>query len=258
MKWCRKKKREFVRPLEEQQAEKLAELGEILRCLRQEKDFPLEKIAAKTLIQRRLLQAIEQGKLDELPEPIYIQSFIKQYADTLGLNGQELSSSFPISDHHQLLVKRSWKIPVPQLRPIHLYLLYIFVVICSVNGLSQMLSRSNLQVSDRQTQQPQIQPILKPERQTQQSEKLNFSSKSVRIGVTLKAQSWIRVVADGKTEFEGILPEGTQRTWVAQEKLTVLADNAGAVLVTFNQEKAMQMGNPGEPQEVTFAAKQRS
>lgn len=243
MKWCRKKKREFVRPLEEQQAEKLVELGEILRCLRKEQDFSLEKIAAKTLIQRRLLQAIEQGKLDELPEPIYVQSFIKQYANTLGLNGQELSSSFPISDRHQLLVKRSWRIPVPQLRPIHLYLLYIFVVICSINGLSQMLSRPNLQVSDHQSQH---------------SEKLNLSSKSVRIGVTLKAKSWIRVVADGRTEFEGILPEGTQRNWVAQEKLTVLADNAGAVLVTFNQEKAMQMGNPGELQEVTFAAEPRS
>jgi cytoskeletal protein RodZ len=78
--------------------------------------------------------------------------------------------------------------------------------------------------------------------------------KPVQVGVTLKAQSWIRIVADGKTEFEGVLPEGTQRTWVADKTLIVRAGNAGGVLVEFNNESAKQMGAPGEVQELTFAA----
>jgi hypothetical protein len=78
--------------------------------------------------------------------------------------------------------------------------------------------------------------------------------KPVQVGVTLKSQSWIRVVADGKTEFEGVLPEGTQRTWVADKTLIVRAGNAGGVLVEFNDQTAKQMGAPGEVQEVTFAA----
>jgi hypothetical protein len=75
--------------------------------------------------------------------------------------------------------------------------------------------------------------------------------------VTLKAESWVRVVADGKKQFEGLLPQGTQRTWVAKEQLTVRVGNAGGVLVNFNQEQAKLLGQPGQVQEVTFAADSR-
>lgn len=263
MNWLRKNRRESILLVEQQRAEKLAELGTQLRLKRQEQGLSLAKVAAKTLIQRRILQAIEEAQLDELPEPIYIQSFIKRYADTLGLNGEDLSSSFPISSN-RLSIKPVWKsLSAAQLRPIHLYLLYIFVIICAVNGLSQMLSRAELQTSnsyqksDVKVNSKPTQPLPQPEKLQSVSINPNAGSKNskeVRIEVTLKAQSWIRVVADGKTQFEGLLPEGSQRTWVAQEQLTVRAGNAGGVLVTFNQEKAKQLGSPGEVQEVTFAA----
>ena len=270
MKWRRKKnRRESILLLEQQQAEKLVELGDQLRLKRQEQGLSLEKVAAKTLIQRRLLQALEAGQLDELPEPVYIQSFIKKYAHMLGLNGEELASTFP-TGYTRLSIKPSWRsLAAAQLRPIHLYLLYIIVIICAVNGLSQMLLRSDLQISSSQNQEkPEVDPNSMGQVLPKHSEKLKSVSATpnaatkisqpVRIEVTLKAQSWIRVVADGKMQFEGLLPEGTQRTWVAQEQLTVRAGNAGGVLVTFNQEKAKQLGSPGEVQEVTFAANPRS
>lgn len=262
-----KNRRESIPRLEQQQAEKLAELGVLLCLKRQEQGLSLEKVTAKTRIRCSLLQAIEEGQLDELPEPIYIQSFIKKYADALGLNGLELSSTFPTGDP-RLNIKPSWsRLPAAaQLRPLHLYLLYIFVIVCAVNGLSQMLSRSELQASSGQiqekpsaSQQDRVLPQLEKLKSVSATPSAaNENSKAVRISVTLKAQSWIRIVADGKTQFEGLLPEGTQRTWVAQEQLTVRAGNAGGVLVTFNQEKAKQMGDPGEVQEVTFAANTRS
>lgn len=263
------KKNKPIPPLE-QPAEKLAEIGDQLLRVRQEQGLSLEEVAAKTRIQRRILQAIELGQLDELPEPIYIQSFIKKYADTLGLNGADLASSFPLSER-RLGMKPNWmRLPTAQLRPIHLYVLYIFVIIFAVNALSNILSRSDLQVSSSQTQnQPLVPSTSKRERDLlKHSENLKTvsagggadreNSKQVRISVTLKAESWIRVVADGKTQFEGILPAGTQRTWVAEQQLTVRAGNAGGVLVTFNQQEAKQMGNPGQVQEVTFAANTRS
>lgn len=271
MKWWRKKnKRKFISTIEQQRAEKLAELGDLLRRHRQEQALALDEVAAKTRIQQRLLQAIEEGKLDELPEPVYTQSFIKQYADALGLNGAELSSTFPIG-YSRLLHKPTWKsLSAAQLRPIHLYLLYIFVIICAVNALSQMLSRSDLQANSSQPQEkPLVSSTSKRDRVSpKQSEKLKSVSatpratteidKPVRIDVSLKAESWIRVVADGKTQFEGVLPKGTQRSWVAQEELTVRAGNAGGVLVTFNQKQAKQMGDPGQVQELTFGTNQRS
>lgn len=263
MKWRRKKNRRESILLDQQQAEMLAKLGDQLRQSRQEQGLSLDKVAATTLIQRRLLQAIEAGQLDDLPEPIYIQNLIKRYADVLNLNGEELSSSFP-SGYTRLILKPSWRrLPAAQLRPIHLYLLYILIVICSVNSLSHVLSRSEPQASSGHQNKQQLKverrKSILPKRSNLESVSTTPStaaktSKLVRIEVALKAPSWIRVVADGKTQFEGLLPEGTQRTWMAQDQLTVRAGNAGGVLVTFNQEKAKQLGSPGEVQEVTFAA----
>jgi len=242
---------------QQEQVEKLKELGSRLRHFRTEQSLPIEEVAARTRIQARLLNAIEEGRLDQLPEPVYIKGFIKRFADALGLNGAEFASTFPIGAAIQF-IKPSWRhLPAAQLRPIHLYLLYICLVIGAVSSLSLLVNRSA-----QQAQQLPIPNNAQPTKSQENTEPLKLAKvtqsigdgKSIQVGITLKAQSWIRVVADGKTEFEGVLPEGTQRTWVADQKLIVRAGNAGGVLVEFNDETVKQLGAPGEVQEVTFAA----
>jgi cytoskeletal protein RodZ len=83
-------------------------------------------------------------------------------------------------------------------------------------------------------------------------------TETVEIGVTLQSSSWILIVADGKTEFEGVLPKGSHRKWKAAEELTVKTDNAGGVLMSVNQQQPKQMGQPGKFQEVRIASKVRS
>jgi hypothetical protein len=61
-----------------------------------------------------------------------------------------------------------------------------------------------------------------------------------------------------RQSLKGTLPEGSNRTWVADKTLIVRAGNAGGVLVEFNNESAKQMGAPYEVQEVTFAANPNS
>ena len=251
----------------QEQVEKLEELGSRLRQFRTEQYIPLEEVAAQTRIQARLLNAIEEGKLDQLPEPVYIKGFIKRYAEALGLNGAEFASNFPTGSGFQVL-KPSWRhLPAAQLRPIHLYMLYVFLVISSVNGLSYLVSRSATPDFKPEDSSPQVQQGPEPSKTANKNPKQKLEpsqfalmtqrpqdGKQVQVGVILKSQSWMRVVADGKTEFEGVLPEGTQRTWSAEKKLIVRAGNAGGVLVEFNDQTAKEMGAPGEVQELTFAA----
>jgi hypothetical protein len=77
----------------------------------------------------------------------------------------------------------------------------------------------------------------------------------VVVEIKLEDKSWLRVVVDGKTEFEGIVTKGTEKTWVANQQLTIRAGNAGAVLVAFNEEEAKHLGERGQVQEVTYKAK---
>lgn len=247
-------------------AEKLVELGAYLRQARQTQAISLEQVAAQTKIRPRLLNAIEQGRLEQLPEPVYIQGFIKRFAEALGLDGAELANAFPTG-----VVLRpanpSWRnLPAAQLRPMHLYLLYIFLIICAVNGLSYLIDRSptpNLgdakfeQPADRSPDSIQTGIAVAPQSETSDSLPLNQTSltnKSVQVSVTMKAQSWILVVSDGKTEFEGVLAEGTQRSWTANQQLTLRAGNAGGVLVALNNGEAKQLGTLGSVEEVTFKA----
>ncbi|TVP56909.1 MAG: helix-turn-helix domain-containing protein [Nodularia sp. (in: Bacteria)] len=268
MRWLKSKEKEQPKiSLEQQQSEKLAELGDRLWASRQERAASLEEMVVLTKIPRRLLQAIEEGRLDDLPEPVYIQGLIRQFADALGFNGVEFASSFPLGSQPMSLPPTEKIQSISLLRPLHLYLLYIFVIVCSVGSLSQLLT--NTALSDR-NQDSRRETVLKPEPNdlnTHPSTKIQpisdtrnriNNSQSVHIGVTLKASSWIRVVADGKTEFEGVLPEGTQRTWKAQEQLTVKTNNAGSVLMSVNQQAAQRMGEPGKEREIKIAAKPRS
>ncbi len=263
MKWCGKKKSEPIRPLAEQQAELLKHIGEKLRQTRLEQALSIEEAAAKTLIRQHLLVAIEKGLLEELPEPVYIQKFIKQYAQVLSLDGEQLASSFSIDKRDRLTNNNppAWGLilPVVQLRAIHLYLLYIVAIILAVSTLSRSLSYHQWQTNSSVPELPTVADLTKPV-QSQTTDKLSPVSATpkpnnqIQIGVTLKAPSWIRVVADGKIAFQGLLPAGTQRTWVAKDNLSVLAGNAGGVLLTINQKESKQMGNVGEVQELTFAA----
>lgn len=66
------------------------EIGETLKNARQEKGYTLDDLQQMTKIQKRYLAAIEDGNHDVLPGSFYARAFIKQYADSVGLNGEEL------------------------------------------------------------------------------------------------------------------------------------------------------------------------
>ena len=249
--------------LQEKQFKKLKELGECLHKIRTEQGRSIEAVANKTRIPARLLRAIEEGNLEVLPEPVYIRGLIRQFADALGLNGAEFASAFPTAfpteDSRSRQVKSHfrWRLPSLQLRPLHLYLLYILLVILSVRGLSNLLEDSGLEASRLTTEQPSpaSQAAQKPLLISQQSPKpVAQQAKPLVVDIQIKDECWLRVVVDGKTEFEGILREGTRRTWIANEQLTLRAGNAGSVLVNFNDQQAKRLGEPGQVQEVTYQA----
>lgn len=251
--------------LREQQLERLKEIGAHLRQIRTEKGLSIEEIAVRTCIQSRLLRAIEEGQLGSLPEPIYIRGFIKQFADVLHLDGGELASKFPTDLGFSGNKSRfGGKLPGIQLRPIHLYFLYIGLVIASVQGISHQMQQIALQSAidpvskGIESNSIKEKSIAKPALASLPSPTPENGEQPVVVDIKVQDQCWLRVVVDGKTEFEGVLPQGTHRTWQANQELTVRAGNAGGVLVAVNNEVAKQLGPPGKVQEVTYQVKSRS
>ncbi|SFH77488.1 helix-turn-helix domain-containing protein [Pisciglobus halotolerans] len=70
------------------------QVGERLKEARKAKGFTLDDLQQKTKIQKRYLIAIEEGNFDVMPGKFYARAFIKQYADTVGLNGDQLLEEY--------------------------------------------------------------------------------------------------------------------------------------------------------------------
>jgi cytoskeleton protein RodZ len=85
-----------TKTLDVSQIEQLKQIASYLATQRQEKKIPLEKIAKETFIPLRLLQALESNQFERLPEPVYIRGFIRRYADSVGLDGNQVANGFQV------------------------------------------------------------------------------------------------------------------------------------------------------------------
>lgn len=69
----------------------MAPIGEVLRSERMRRNLELEQISRELKIPRRLLEAIEGDKFDQLPAGVFARNFVRQYAQLLGLEADEMA-----------------------------------------------------------------------------------------------------------------------------------------------------------------------
>jgi cytoskeletal protein RodZ len=254
----------------EPQQEQLKEIGAYLGQVRQEKSIRVEEIAAKTLIRQTFLEALEEGRFEDLPEPIYVQGFIRRYGDILGLDGTSLARSFAInfflfdSENDPSNVEKKPSLYIPLAVP------YILLLAAASFGLFYILNprRPTQPVSQKEKSSivakqktapilSSVQPTTLPS-QTAASTPASTPSpnadtnSTVEVTLELQDTSWLQVKEDGKTTFEGNLEKGERKTWTAKKQLTIRSGNAGAVLVTANKKEPQILGNLGAIKEVTF------
>lgn len=70
------------------------EIGSRLKEAREAKGLSLESLQETTKIQKRYLEAIEEGDFHILPGTFYARAFIKEYANAVGLDSDELLEEY--------------------------------------------------------------------------------------------------------------------------------------------------------------------
>lgn len=273
-----------------EQQEKLSAIGTRLSEERQKQSVSLEEIAAKTYIPLRLLSAIESGQLKALPEPVFIQGFIRRYAEALGLDGATISKEFPVnlspvpipepspSQPKPLVqpavappkpkVERQFQMPtlpsvqLPSLPSVQLPSLPSIprstwvatgIGAAIVVGLISIVSA----IANRPKTAQAPAPVKPPEtRSASIAPPANPPASPVAAGVSVKVniteESWAEILVDGKSAFEGTLAKGTQRAWNGKKQIVVSAGNAGGVSVSYNNGATKPMGGLGEVKEMRF------
>ncbi len=84
----------------------LDKFAEELREQREKSGITIQQIASKTRIDKKFLEAIDQGNFSFLPE-LYVKAFIREYAMVIGLDGEETVKKFLIAregkDYNEVL-----------------------------------------------------------------------------------------------------------------------------------------------------------
>ncbi|NJL89820.1 MAG: helix-turn-helix domain-containing protein [Coleofasciculaceae cyanobacterium SM2_1_6] len=268
-----------MKQLNQEQIDQLHSIGSFLYQRRLDLGVSLEDITARTRIRSVILRAIEDGRINDLPEPIYVRGLIRRYGDILQVDGATLADTFPIESaplvsevislagEPPLRPSRSnrWQelttTLIAKARP-HLGKIALGGGAIAAVALLLTLRQPILQALNRITPPPSNTPKLAtqpspPAENIQPSPspvKLTPVTSGVEATIKLSADSWLQVSIDNKVEYEGILGAGTEKTFTGKERISISAGNAGAVSIAVNQAPPKPLGNPGEVKEAIFTA----
>ncbi|MBD1848148.1 helix-turn-helix domain-containing protein [Cyanobacteria bacterium FACHB-63] len=290
------------------QREQLKAIGIRLGKERQKKSMSLEEIAVKTYIPQRLLVAIEEANLDRLPEPVFVQGFIRRYGDAVGLDGSALSKEFTVDlsplpaptaatlitaatpqpplqpvvqaptspksaapitpppapkppESERLREQPKVKVDVPRSKETNRLPLIALggalslgvIGVLAITLFDRPAERRASTTATAGVAQPSQPPIVSPSPAPVASTPASPTpTRAAGVKMNVNEESWVEVVVDGKTEFEGTLPKGTQRSWSGKSQVVVTAGNAGGVSLSYNNATFKPMGSAGEVQTVTF------
>ena len=65
-------------------------LGAVLRNEREKQGLTLDRVASVTKLRGKMVEALENERWEELPQPVFVRGFIRSYAGVLGLDEKEL------------------------------------------------------------------------------------------------------------------------------------------------------------------------
>ena len=240
--------------------QQLKDIGINLNRIRKAKNISLSTVADRTHISKRLLEAIEAGDVTKLPEPFYVRALVNKFAEEIGATEIDLDLSSSDADNtptNDIPQTQNKYRPHFQLRSRHLYLLYILLVLISVRGIAALVERpvvvdrtplpTNPEVKSSEPAVQFEQPEVVPQLISQSS-----NPQAVTVGINLQERCWLKVMVDGKVDFEGTLPQGTRRSWTGDREVTIRAGNAGGVAISFNNQQQKVLGAPGQVEEITY------
>jgi hypothetical protein len=232
----------------------LEQIGAQLRLSRMQQQLSIEEISARTQIQPRLVQAIEEGHIEMLPEQVYVKGMIKRYANSVGLNGSELAQQVPTWAPEAATFEPSTKLQVtgfaytPRIHPLSAYLGYTLAVIALGAAMSHVLDNvtkpqySTTEMAKPVRQQAKIAPVAQK----------SIVLPDVKVKIEVASQTWAQIGIDGQTKFVGTLKPGQTFDWVAKKQITVNTNNAGGLIIAHGSQPAKPLGKIGQKQSVTI------
>lgn len=228
----------------------MKEIGDYLRRVREEKNISLKDIQEATKISMRYLEAIDRGDFNGIPGEVYRKGFLVNFANTIGLNGQEI-----LQRYNQIKASQEEEVRVAQCQATlqekntrgldneQMKGIYLGVVVALI-GILIILSF----VGFSSFRQGELKETSVSETATSEAKTENFPA-PITVSAVFKESIWIVIKADGEyplgaggVNFDSSQPK---QIWTAQREMIITMGNPAGLILTFNGKELGQLGERG-------------
>src|SRR5471030_2146656 len=127
-------------------------VGRLLRNQREARGLSIEDVARSLRIRRPYIEAIEQGRFEQLPGAAYIPAFLRAYARHIGLDPAKVLTAYQLSG--SVPIERPVALPADfplaeKRAPIGLFVLTILLVVGAGYGVWHYLPRQQTVVAEK-------------------------------------------------------------------------------------------------------------
>lgn len=253
-------------------------IGKTLREARESLGLTLEEVERATRIRAVRLDALENGEFESLPSRAQVRGFLRNYADYLGLNPDEILQRLAQGETSQSgRTKRSRttaspSTPAAAQRPPRRLRIYgdqiitagvaFAVITLLVWGSNRILLTLNQPVeptvvstetSPAPTQLPTstaqlIGEAIPPAEVTQQIEASVTPTlplglvERIELEILAEQSTFVQVIADGQEQFQGRMLAGDRLSFIGEDRVEVITGNGRGLRVFFNGQDQGLMG----------------
>jgi len=229
------------------------DIGRILKEAREARGLTLEEVDENIKIRTKYLQAMEEEQFELLPGgPVYVRGFLKNYGRFLELDVEGLLGAYQerFRPESAGLPERVTPPPSPAGTGAGPRRRMALALVAAVAGIALFAALSaggpglkGLAGDGGQQSHPAPPPASQ-----EQDPGAAPAERAAAVDLMLdvkNSRSWMQVVVDGSTVFQGELGAGQSKRFEARERIYIWLGNAGAVEVTFNGKKLGYLDGPG-------------
>jgi len=229
-----------------------------LKQAREASGIPLEEISDQTLINLKMLEALERGEVDALPQA-YIRAFIREYASTIGLDPHETMRRYDawLAQQAPPEPTRGREAPPPERKAVSetlpavvshipaawkIIIAVVFLVLLDIVVWDALHKEPTQQVREV----PFREVVKEVEsrgahRDTTRTNALGALPASVGDSLTLAATTtdsvWMEMIVDDSLRSQHFLYPNTSRQWKAKTRFTLLTvGNPTAISFTLDNK----------------------
>ena len=209
----------------------ISSIGEKLRKARETKGVSFEEVHRATKIHPRVLEALEENRLENILGITYVKAFLRSYAQYLRLDVkkiiQEYSSTIapkvqekPALEPKPFLLKKDRRFShaiIVTLVVIAWFFILNFATVKFIRSYKSFVKNRKLTASVKPKEPKKLNELKKPDTRT----KFIPIPKRRTISLTIATDKdvWLKVIQDGEVAFHGILSKNSKETWQADKEI---------------------------------------